>query len=77
MKPEDFYGPIEVHIGRVRIYGSENPRDSRAMTESELVARTQFFRLFGNLSPDEDNFDALFRFVMKNIQHIDQLKPIY
>ena len=76
MKPEPFYAPIETYIGRVRIYLGENPKESRVMTESELQARTHFTRLFGKMSFDEDTHDEMFRFVLKNIQHLDPLKAI-
>jgi hypothetical protein len=72
----EFYAPIETFIGRVRIYGSENPRDSRVMNEAELKARDQFVRLFGEMALDEDTHDELFRFVKKNIEHCDKLQPL-
>jgi hypothetical protein len=41
-----------------------------------ITDATQFFRLFGVISFDEDTYDAMFRFVMKNIEHCDTLQPI-
>jgi len=76
MTPSSFYAPVEAYIGRVRLYGTWNPRDSRVMCEKELMAREQFTRLFGDIAFDEDAHDAMFRFIMKNIEHCDKLQPI-
>jgi len=76
MSVEIFYAPVETYIGRVRLYGTETPRDSRVMTEKELRAREQFVRLFSTLYLDEDTYDAMFRFTMKNLEHCDKLQPI-
>jgi hypothetical protein len=76
MSVEPFYAPVETYIGRVRLYGTETPRDSRVMTEKELRTREQFTRIFGVISFDEDTYDAMFRFIMKNLEHCDKLQPI-
>jgi hypothetical protein len=76
MKKIDFYTPTSSYIGQVRILFAENPRETRVMTETELKARDQFSRLFYNVPFDNDTYDYLFKFVMKNIEHCDKLQPL-
>jgi len=76
MPTSSFYASVETYIGRVRLYGTKTPRDSRVMTETELKAREQFVRLFGVIAFDEDTYDAMFRFVLKNLEHCEKLQPI-
>ena len=76
MTPSSFYAPVEAYIGRVRLYGTDKPHDSRAMNETELKARDQFTRIFGVIAFDEDSYDAMFRVILKNLEHCDKLQPI-
>jgi hypothetical protein len=75
-QPQTYYTLTSSILGRCLVLFSDNPRESRAMTETELKAREQFARLFSNFELDNDDHDVLFRFVMKNLEHCDKLQPL-